>query len=508
MTVPGPQGSRGAAAAAAGAGPRRGAAGAGAGTGVRVKVRVPLRRVARAAAVACGVQFGWALQLSLLTPYVQELGVAHAWASLVWLCGPLSGLLVQPLVGHLSDRLGRRRSPFIVGGAATIAFAVITVGFSADIGLALGDPPAATAAPRPRAVAVYVVGFWLLDVGNNATQGPTRALLADLTGKDQRRNRIANAYFSLFMALGNVLGFATGSYSGWFTIFPFTVTSACTINCANLKSAFLLHVILLAITTYISISSIQGVTLPEEEEQQNHSEEAFLWELMGAFRYLTWPVWIVLIVTALTWIGWFPFFLFDTDWMGREIYRGKPDEGQNYHSGVRMGAFGLMLNSVVLGFSSVMLERLCKKWGSGLVWGVANIIMSLCFLAMLVISLVAKSIDYQPSGLPPDGIVVAALIVFAILGAPLAITYSIPYAMVTTRVEPLRLGQGLAMGILNLAIVIPQVIVSLGSGPWDQLFGGGNLPAFAVATAAAFLSGLVAIIGIPRSHITRARGHR
>nr|CAD1822386.1 unnamed protein product [Ananas comosus var. bracteatus] len=229
---------------------------------------------------------------------------------------------------------------------------------------------------------------------------------------------------------------------------------------------------------------------------------------MGAFRYLTWPVWIVLIVTALTWIGWFPFFLFDTDWMGREIYRGKPDEGQNYHSGVRMGAFGLMLNSVVLGFSSVMLERLCKKWGSGLVWGVANIIMSLCFLAMLVISLVAKSIDYQPSGLPPDGIVVAALIVFAILGAPLAITYSIPYAMVTTRVEPLRLGQGLAMGILNLAIVIPQVIVSLGSGPWDQLFGGGNLPAFAVATAAAFLSGLVAIIGIPRSHITRARGHR
>lgn len=224
------------------------------------------------------------------------------------------------------------------------------------------------------------------------------------------------------MALGNVLGFATGSYSGWFTIFRFTVTSACTINCANLKSAFLLHVILLAITTYISISSIQGVTLPEEEEQQNHSEEAFLWELMGAFRYLTWPVWIVLIVTALTWIGWFPFFLFDTDWMGREIYRGKPDEGQNYHSGVRMGAFGLMLNSVVLGFSSVMLERLCKKWGSGLVWGVANIIMSLCFLAMLVISLVAKSIDYQPSGLPPDGIVVAALIVFAILGAPLAVS--------------------------------------------------------------------------------------
>lgn len=146
--------------------------------------RVPLRRLMRAAAVACGVQFGWALQLSLLTPYVQELGIAHAWASLVWLCGPLSGLLVQPLAGHMSDRcrsgFGRRR-PFIAAGAATIALAVILIGYSADIGDILGDPRGPV--HRPRAVVVFVIGFWLLDVGNNATQGPCRALLADLSGK-------------------------------------------------------------------------------------------------------------------------------------------------------------------------------------------------------------------------------------------------------------------------------------------------------------------------------------
>ncbi|XP_072971613.1 sucrose transport protein SUT2-like isoform X1 [Typha angustifolia] len=478
--------------------------------------RVPLRRLLRVASVACGVQFGWALQLSLLTPYVQELGIPHEFASLVWLCGPLSGLLVQPLVGHLSDRvagpLGRRR-PFIVGGAAAIAAAVLTIGFSADIGRALGDP----VGKRPRAVVVYLIGFWLLDVGNNTTQGPCRALLGDLTGKDQRRTRIANAYFSLFMALGNILGFAAGSYSGWFTIFPFTVTSACGVNCANLKSVFLLDTILLAFTTYISVTAVQEVPEPsghqlpnsiEGTQQLNIGEEAFLWELMGSFRYLTWSVWIVLIVTALTWVGWFPFFLFDTDWMGREIYKGNPGEGQNYHNGVRMGAFALMLNSVVLGFTSVILEKLCKKWGAGLVWGVSNILMSFCFLAMLIITSIAKSTDYTPNGLPPDGIVVAALVVFAILGAPLAITYSIPYAMISTRIESLRLGQGLAMGILNLAIVIPQMLISLGSGPWDQLFGGGNSPSFAVAAAAAFFSGLVAIIGLPRSYIARTRGHR
>ncbi|GJN35657.1 hypothetical protein PR202_gb24452 [Eleusine coracana subsp. coracana] len=126
--------------------------------------KVPLRKLLRAASVACGVQFG-----------------------LVWLCGPLSGLLVQPLVGHLSDRLapasplGRRR-PFIAAGAASIAAAVLTVGFSADLGRLFGDDitPGST---RLGAILVYLIGFWLLDVGNNATQGPCRAFLADLTGR-------------------------------------------------------------------------------------------------------------------------------------------------------------------------------------------------------------------------------------------------------------------------------------------------------------------------------------
>lgn len=143
--------------------------------------RVPLRKLLRVASVACGIQFGWALQLSLLTPYVQELGIPHAWASVIWLCGPLSGLLVQPLVGLMSDRctsrFGRRR-PFIVGGAASIIVAVLIIGHSADIGWFLGD----RGQVRPRAVVAFVIGFWILDVANNMTQGPCRALLADLTG--------------------------------------------------------------------------------------------------------------------------------------------------------------------------------------------------------------------------------------------------------------------------------------------------------------------------------------
>ncbi|KAK9110817.1 hypothetical protein Sjap_018877 [Stephania japonica] len=464
---------------------------------------VPLRRVFRVATIACGIQFGWALQLSLLTPYVQELGVSHAWASLVWLCGPLSGFLVQPLVGHASDRFGRR-SPFIFSGAASIVLAVLAIGFSSDIGRALGDQRAAHR-PRPRAVVVFVVGFWLLDLANNLTQGPCRALLADLTKSDRRRARVAYAYYSFFMGVGNVLGYATGSYSRWFTIFPFTLTSSCGVSCANLKSAFLLHIACLISTAFLSLSASQQVPLTQFQfqfqfrDEMNPSEQTFLCQLFGSFKYLSRSIWIILFVTALMWLGWMPFILFDTDWMGRDIYKGNPNQGQNYYLGVRMGALGLMLNSVVLGLASVLMDRLCKKWGSTLVWGLSNILTSLCFVTMVIISTLVKHIKFSVNDLPPNGIVISSLVTFTLLGFPLAVAYSIPYSMISCHAEQLGLGQGLSMGIMNLAIVLPQVVVSMGSGPLDALFGGGNSPAFAVGAIATFASGLLAILALPRS---------
>ncbi|KAL8490318.1 hypothetical protein ACS0TY_026002 [Phlomoides rotata] len=422
--------------------------------------KVRLRTLLRVASVACGIQFGWALQLSLLTPYVQELGIPHKFASIIWLCGPLSGLFVQPLAGHYSDRctsrFGRRR-PFILVGAASIVVAVLIIGFAADIGRLLGD----RGESKMRAVVVFVIGFWVLDVANNMTQGPCRALLADLTGKDHRRTRVANAYFSLMMAIGNILGYATGAYSNWYKIFPFTVTSACAVNCANLKAAFIIDIIFIIATTFISLSAAHEQPLTSldssgEERPGSSEHETFLWELFGTLKYLPGTVWVILLVTALTWIGWFPFLLFDTDWMGREIYGGEPNDGKNYSRGVRMGSFGLMLNSLVLGITSVLLEKLCRKWGAGFTWGLSNILLALLFVGMLIITAIKSSMDLG-SRLPPDGIVIASVLAFTFLGVPLAITYSVPYAMVSARIESLGLGQGLSMGVLNLAIVIPQV---------------------------------------------------
>ncbi|CAI8599931.1 unnamed protein product [Vicia faba] len=169
------------------------------------------------------------------------------------------------------------------------------------------------------------------------------------------------------------------------------------------------------------------------------------------------------------------------------------------------GALGLLLNSVVLGVTSLLMEKLCRKRGAGFVWGISNVLMAVCFIAMLVLTYVAKNIGYLGKDLPPTSIVISALTIFTVLGFPLAITYSVPYALISTHIQPLGLGQGLSMGVLNLAIVFPQMIVSLGSGPWDQLFGGGNSPAFAVAAIAALMSGVIAVFAIPRTGSQKPR---
>lgn len=254
----------------------------------------------------------------------------------------------------------------------------------------------------------------------------------EMLGKDNRRTRVANAYFSLFMAIGNILGYATGAYSGWYRIFTFTLSPACTVSCANLKSAFFLDVAFIAVTTYVSITAAHEVPLNssgaahagEGAGESGSTEEAFMWELFGTFKYFSSTVWIILSVTALNWTGWFPFILFDTDWMGREIYGADPNGGPNYDAGVRMGALGLMLNSVVLGVTSLLMEKLCRKRGAGFVWGISNILMAVCFLAMLVVTYVANTIGYVGKDLPPTGIVIAALIIFTILGFPLAVSSS------------------------------------------------------------------------------------
>lgn len=514
--------------------------------------------------IAAGVQFGWALQLSLLTPYVQTLGIGHAFSSFIWLCGPITGLVVQPCVGIWSDKCtskyGRRR-PFILAGSLMISVAVIIIGFSADIGYLLGDTKehcSTFKGTRARAAFVFVLGFWMLDLANNTVQGPARALLADLSGPDERN--AANAIFATWMAIGNILGFSSGASGNWHRWFPFLTTRACCEACGNLKAAFLVAVVFLAFCTLVTLyfakevplnanasqhlsdsapllDDPQGISIdfsksnpngnsspaytmngesidnkrmnhqePRNEEKGqdfNDAPGAVMVKLLTSLRHLPHAMHSVLIVTTLTWLSWFPFFLFDTDWMGREVYHGDPTgdatEVAAYDQGVREGAFGLLLNSVVLLVGSFLIEPMCRKMGTRLVWAVSDFIVFACMASTAMISLVSLRSYSQgvQHMIGSSSTKIAALVVFAILGFPLAITYSVPYSVTAAVTADSGGGQGLAIGVLNLAIVIPQMIVSLGAGPWDALFGGGNVPAFVLAAVAALAAGIIAARRLP-----------
>ncbi|KAK8572165.1 hypothetical protein V6N13_047779 [Hibiscus sabdariffa] len=466
-----------------------------------------IRKIITVASIAAGIQFGWALQLSLLTPYVQTLGVPHTWAAFIWLCGPISGLLVQPIVGYNSDRctsrFGRRR-PFIVAGALSVSIAVFLIGFAKDIGHHAGD--SLEKSTKPRAVAVFVVGFWILDVANNMLQGPCRALLADLSANDHKKMRTANGWFSFFMAVGNVLGYAAGSYSHLYKIFPFTKTTACDMYCANLKSCFTIDIVLLILVTVTAVTTVKESPFTKQvDEDETKQSSPFVGEIVSAFKSLKKPMWILLLVTCLNWIAWFPFLLFDTDWMGTEVYGGKvkgnAQEVKIYGDGVRAGALGLMINSIVLGLTSLALEPVGRLIGGVKnVWAIVNFILCACLASTVLITKAAEAWRQHAGpelAHPPANVQGSALAVFGILGIPLAVTYSIPFALASIYCSSSGGGQGLSLGVLNMSIVIPQMFISVVSGPLDDAFGGGNLPAFVLGSIAAAVSAVLAILALP-----------
>ncbi|KAK3155719.1 hypothetical protein QOZ80_2BG0206710 [Eleusine coracana subsp. coracana] len=526
-------------------------------------------RLVLACTVAAGVQFGWALQLSLLTPYIQTLGIDHAMASFIWLCGPITGFVVQPCVGVWSDKCrskyGRRR-PFILAGCLMICAAVILIGFSADLGYMFGDSSehcSTYKGTRYRAAIVFILGFWMLDLANNTVQGPARALLADLSGPEQCNS--ANAIFCSWMAVGNIVGFSSGASGNWHKWFPFLMSRACCEACGNLKAAFLVAVVFLLFCMSVTLYFAEEIPLEPKDDAQgvpdsapllngsrddgcashepsdgrlpnghadgnnvsansdaedlrntnsnsnrdngevfNDGPGAVLVNILTSMRHLPLGMHSVLIVMALTWLSWFPFFLFDTDWMGREVYHGDPNgdssEKKAYDNGVREGAFGLLLNSVVLGVGSFLVDPLCRLIGARLVWALSNFTVFICMLATTLLSWISSDLYSSKHHIIGANKTVknAALIIFSLLGLPLSITYSVPFSVTAELTAGTGGGQGLATGVLNLAIVVPQIVVSLGAGPWDALFGGGNVPAFALASVFSLAAGVLAVLKLPK----------
>src|SRR5690242_20596375 len=154
-----------------------------------------------------GIQFGWGLQLANMSGIYTYLGAKPEQVPILWLAGPVTGLLVQPIIGSMSDRtwnrLGRRR-PYFLTGAILASIALFFMPDSSVLWMAAGL-------------------LWILDASINITMEPFRAFVADKLPEDQRTlgfvmqswfigigQTLANALPFLFSALGVVGVMASG----------------------------------------------------------------------------------------------------------------------------------------------------------------------------------------------------------------------------------------------------------------------------------------------------------
>jgi solute carrier family 45 protein 1/2/4 len=131
---------------------------------------LPLTRLLLLTVCTAGQAFSWACQFTYMTPHFLELGLEKEWANFLWIAGPVSGLIVQPTIGAYSDRctsrFGRRR-PFLFAGMLFMVCGLLLVANSKNIGILLGD--SSRSAPRG-ALVVSIIGFWIIDLSNNAIQ--------------------------------------------------------------------------------------------------------------------------------------------------------------------------------------------------------------------------------------------------------------------------------------------------------------------------------------------------
>ena len=174
-----------------------------------------------------GIQYSFGLQQSNMSPIYKYLGADEASLPLLWLAGPMTGLLVQPIIGAMSDRTlsaRGRRTPYFLVGAVLCSIALLWMPFSSALWMAAGL-------------------LWILDAGNNVTMEPYRAFVSDRLDESQHSSGFLTQ--SAFTGLGQTLSYLTPSlllYVGmrrdavnahgipWVTVCAFVIGSVLSIS--------------------------------------------------------------------------------------------------------------------------------------------------------------------------------------------------------------------------------------------------------------------------------------
>jgi len=387
-----------------------------------------------------GIQFGWGLQLGNMSGIYEKLGANPDQLPLLWLAAPLTGLIVQPIIGSMSDRtwgrLGRRRPYFLVG-AILASVALFFMPTSSSLWMAAGL-------------------LWILDASINITMEPFRAFVADKLNSDQRTTGFVMQSF--FIGLG-------ATFAGWLPLafrrfgvsgntdsgIPLTLKYAFQLG----AMAFLLAVIWTVCTT--KEYPPEDMEAFERMRREKRGVGAGLSEIITALREMPKTMRQLAPVQIFTWLGLFCMWLFYVPAVARHVFGAVDPQSEAYTHGVEWGGFAMSFMNITCFAVAFLLPKLARATSRKtvhalcLLCGAAGL-LSVYFISspwMLVVSMVGVGIAW-------------------------ASILSMPYAILSGALPAARMG--VYMGVFNFFIVIPEITQALTFGPLIRGIFGANNP--------------------------------
>jgi maltose/moltooligosaccharide transporter len=387
-----------------------------------------------------GIQFGWGLQLANMSAVYEKLGARPDEVPLLWLAAPVTGLLVQPIVGALSDRtwgpLGRRR-PYFLAGSILAAIALFFMPTSGTLWMAAGL-------------------LWVLDASINISMEPFRAFVADKLVVSQRTaGFVMQSFFigigaSLANALPFVLsklGVAGSTASG----VPLTVKYSFQAGAV----VFLLAVLWTVFTT--TEFPPEDMAAFERARRGRRGLGALFGEIASSIRDMPATMRQLAVVQTFTWLGLFCMWLFFVPATARHVFGAVDPQSELYTQGIEWGGFAFAFYSITCFIVALALPKLAAATSRKTVHAGALICGAVGLLAvyfihdryMLLLSMVGVGIAW-------------------------ASILSMPYAILSTALPAERMG--VYMGVFNFFIVIPEIVASLAFGPAIRALFGENNP--------------------------------
>jgi len=369
-----------------------------------------------------GIQFGWGLQMGNMSAIYEYLGASESELPLLWLAAPLTGLIVQPIIGHMSDRtwgpLGRRRPYFLVG-AILASLALLAMPHSSVLWMAAGL-------------------LWILDASVNVSMEPFRAFVADLLPEQQRT--VGFAMQSVFIGAGAVIAsklpewlnkyLGVGITTGEGQPIPQTVHVAFTVGAI----VFFLAVLWTILTTKEH---------PPEDLEALRRKKAEGWgEIWTAFKEMPARMKQLAVVQFFTWSALFSMWIFFAPAVARNILGATDTNSDLYKEGINLANSCFATYNLVAFIAAMALLWIGRKVPA----------KAIHFVSLLLggIGLASVGVVRDPNLL---------LLAFVGVGIAWASILSMPYAMLSDSLPADRMG--VYMGIFNFFIVIPQILVAI-----------------------------------------------